>query len=143
MNRFSDEVVGDYMTRRVKTVTRHVTLRRLLEMFDVDDFDGYPVQDEELIIGMVTKLDCLNSFILRPGVIVPRISDVMNKTAGDIMAPAFLYVVPSTKLARVVELMVEHRTRSMPVIDTNQHLVGIVAREDVIRTLSQCETMTN
>jgi CBS domain-containing protein len=34
--------------------------------------------------------------------------------------------------------MVEHRIRSMPVIEGDQRLVGMIAREDVMRTLRRC-----
>ena len=31
--------------------------------------------------------------------------------------------------------MIDHRLRSMPVIDSNQRLAGIISREDVMRAL--------
>ena len=34
--------------------------------------------------------------------------------------------------------MVDHRIRSMPVIDGDQRLAGIISREDVMRALQQC-----
>jgi CBS domain-containing protein len=34
--------------------------------------------------------------------------------------------------------MVEHRIRSIPVVDGDHRLVGIVAREDVLRALAAC-----
>ncbi|HET9535336.1 MAG TPA: CBS domain-containing protein, partial [Mesorhizobium sp.] len=33
---------------------------------------------------------------------------------------------------------VDHRIRSMPVIDNNQRLAGIISREDVMRALQRC-----
>jgi CBS domain-containing protein len=34
--------------------------------------------------------------------------------------------------------MVDHRIRSMPVIDGDQGLAGIISREDVMRALQRC-----
>ena len=54
------------------------------------------------------------------------------------MTPDFIYVRGETRLTRVLQLMVEHRIRSMPVIEGDQQLVGMIAREDVMRTLQRC-----
>ena len=68
---------------------------------------------------------------------VPRYDDLMSKVVADVMQPAFIYVSSETKLTRVLQLMVEHRVRSTPVIDA-ERLVGIVSREDVMRSLKRC-----
>ena len=41
-------------------------------------------------------------------------------------------------MTRVLQLMVDHRIRSMPVIDGDQRLVGIISREDVMHALQRC-----
>ena len=56
----------------------------------------------------------------------------------EVMTPEFIYVGPETKLTRVLELMVSHRIRSMPVIERNQHLAGMISRADVMRALQGC-----
>jgi CBS domain-containing protein len=38
----------------------------------------------------------------------------------------------------VLQLMVDHRIRSIPVIEGDQRLLGMISREDVIRTLQLC-----
>jgi CBS domain-containing protein len=69
---------------------------------------------------------------------VPRYDDLMNRTVADIMTTAFIYVGADTRLTRVLQLMVEHKIRSIPVIDNDHRLVGIIAREDVLRALAAC-----
>jgi CBS domain-containing protein len=53
------------------------------------------------------------------------------------MSSEFIYVGTDTKLTRVLQLMVGHRLRSMPVIDGDQRLAGMISREDVIRALQR------
>jgi CBS-domain-containing membrane protein len=36
----------------------------------------------------------------------------------------------------VLQLMVDHRMKSIPVLDTRQRLAGIIAREDIMRALA-------
>ena len=136
MYKFLQQTVADYMTRNVKTVTRELPVGELNEMFERDDFNTYPVEEDTQIIGLVTKFDVLKCFAFTPSQMVPHYDDLMNRTVADIMISAFIYVAADTRLTRVLQLMVEHRIRSIPVMDNEHRLVGIVTRRDVLRALS-------
>jgi CBS domain-containing protein len=134
--RFLEAVTGDYMTRDVQTVTRDLTIRQLGEMIDRDDYNTYPVEEDGQVIGIVTKFDMLKCFAFTPTQMVPRYADLMNRTIGDVMTSEFIYVRSDTRLTRVLQLMVEHRIRSVPVLDGGQRLAGIIAREDILKALA-------
>ena len=134
--RFLEDTAGSYMTKTVRTVTRGVTVRELGDMIKRDDFNTYPVEEDGQVVGIVTKFDMLKCFAFTSSQMVPRYSDLMNKTVGDVMTSDFIYVRSDTKLTRVLQLMVEHRIRSLPVIDGDSRLVGIIAREDVLKALA-------
>jgi CBS domain-containing protein len=136
--KFLQETVTDYMTRAVKTVPRGLTVRELGTMFERDDFNTYPVEEDAQAIGIVTKFDLLKCFAFTPNQMVPRYGDLMNRTVADVMTSEFIYVHPDTKLTRVLQLMVEHRIRSIPVMDGDHRLAGIIAREDILRALESC-----
>jgi CBS domain-containing protein len=140
MYKFLESSVADYMTCPVKTVTRSLTVRKLGEMFGLDDFNTYPVVENEHVTGLVSKFDFLNCFAFRPGHMLPRYEDLMSRTVGDIMTPEFIYVSATTKMTRVLQLMVDHRIKSIPVIGANSKLAGIISREDVMGALSCCIT---
>jgi CBS-domain-containing membrane protein len=126
------------MTRAVKTVTREMAVRELNQMFERDDFNTYPVEEEAQVVGLVTKFDVLKCFAFTPSQMMPRYDDLMDRTVADIMTSAYIYVSADTRLTRVLQLMVEHRIRSIPAIDSDHRLVGIIAREDVLRALAAC-----
>jgi len=134
--RFLQQTVAEYMTRAVTTVSRERTVRDLNQMFERDDFNTYPVEEDGQVVGLVTKFDLLKCFAFTPSQMVPRYDDLMNRTVADIMTSAYIYVGADTKLTRVLQLMVEHRIRSIPAIDNDNRLVGIIAREDVIKALA-------
>ncbi len=137
MYTFLAQTVADHMTHDVRTVTRGVTLRELGYLFEREDFNAYPVEEDSQIIGLVSKFDFLACFIFTPAQMIPRYEELMKRTVADVMTPEFIYVGAETKLTRVLQLMVDHRLRSMPVIDGDQRLVGMISREDVIRALQQ------
>ena len=138
MYSFLEQIVAEYMTREVKTVTRSVTLRELGVLFEEDDFNTYPVEENGQVVGVVSKFDHLSCFVFTPAHMMPRYDDLMKRTIADIMTPEFIYVGKDTRLTRVLQLMVDHRIRSMPVIDEGQRLAGIISREDVMRALQRC-----
>jgi CBS domain-containing protein len=135
---FLEETVAGHMTRAVKTVTRGLTVRELGAMFGRDDFNAYPVEEDAQMIGLVTKFDVLKCFAFTPSQMVPHYDDLMNGTVADIMTSEFIYVAADTKLTRVLQLMVEHRFRSVPVIDGDHGLAGMISRADVLRALESC-----
>jgi CBS domain-containing protein len=123
------------MTRTVRAVKRDLDMLQLSEMFEQDDFNSYPVEDDGQVVGIVTKFDILKCFAFSPSQMLPRYRDLMRRKVGDVMTPEFVYVSPDTRLTRVLQIMVEHRIRSIIVLDGTQKLVGIIAREDVIAAL--------
>ncbi|WP_375412418.1 HPP family protein [uncultured Bradyrhizobium sp.] len=135
MHRFLEASAGDYMTRTVKTVGRDTTMRELQRMFEEVGFNAFPVRENDDIVGLVTKFDFLKCFAFTTGRMVPGYDDLLSRRVAEVMTPEFIYVDAGTKLSRVLQLMVDHRMKSIPVLDAGQQLAGIIAREDVMRAL--------
>ena len=138
MYTFLEQIVEDHMTRDAKTVSRDLTLRELEDLFEKDDFNAYPVEEGSQVVGLVSKFDFLACFVFTPASMVPRYDDLMDQTVATVMTPDFIYVRGDTRLTRVLQLMADHRIRSMPVIEGDQQLVGMISREDVMRALRRC-----
>jgi CBS domain-containing protein len=111
-------------------------MRELQRMFDADDFNCYPVCDGDDVVGIVSQFNFLKCFAFNPGRMVPAYDDLLSRMVADAMTPEFIYVDPATKLTRVLQLMVDHRMKSLPVLDAAQRLVGIIARADIMRALA-------
>jgi CBS domain-containing protein len=138
LDTFLEQTTAGHMTRATRTVTRDLTLRELEDLFEKDDFNAYPVEESSQVVGLVSKFDFLACFVFSPATMVPRYGDLMKRTVANIMTPDFIYVRGETKLTRVLQLMVDHRIRSMPVIEGDHRLVGMISREDVMRALQRC-----
>ncbi len=126
------------MTRNARTVSRWVTMRELEGLFEREDFNAYPVEEDSRVIGLVSKFDFLANFKFLPSYMIPRYDDLMKRTVGEVMTPDFIYVREETKLTRVLQLMVDHKIRSLPVTEGDQRLVGMITREDLMRALKRC-----
>src|SRR5262249_19675336 len=135
MYEFLQETVEDNMTGAVRTVAPETTVADLYRLFAADGFDAYPVVRGDALVGIVSKLDALKVFGLSQDHILPQYAEGMATTVDQIMNSDVVTVDAESRLQRVLELLIAHRVKSLPVIDSARHLVGIVAREDVMRAM--------
>jgi|APAra7269097403_1048558.scaffolds.fasta_scaffold07625_1 CBS domain-containing protein len=137
MYEFLQETVVNIMTKRVRSVVPETTVGELYRLFEADGFDAFPVVQDNVLVGMVSKLDALKVFTLGQDQILPHFTDGMASTVGAIMSSDIIAVDAETKLQRVLELMVRHRVKSLPVVNERRNVVGIIAREDIMRAMER------
>jgi CBS domain-containing protein len=137
MYRFLEYRAGQYMTHPVTAVTRNTTLRELEALFEKHDFNAFPVIAGKDMVGLVTKFDFLKAFAFTTGQLLPRYDELMKRTVGDVMTEAVVHVEPTAPLTRTLQLMINLKARSFPVVAPDGHLVGIIAREDIMRALKE------
>jgi CBS-domain-containing membrane protein len=137
MYRFLECTVGQYMTRPVKTVTRSTTLRELEALFAKHDFNAFPVVEEHDLVGLVTKFDLLKAFAFPTGQLLPHYNDIMKRTVAEVMTEAVVHIEPAAPLTRALQLFIHLKARSVPVLSTDKQLVGMIAREDIMRALKE------
>jgi CBS domain-containing protein len=136
MYEFLQETVADFMTRTVRSVTPETTVADLYRLFAADGFEAYPVVRDDTLVGMVSKLDALKPFAFTEDQLVPHYKDGMATTVDEIMSAGVVAVESETHLQRVLELMIKHRIKSLPVVDEWKNLLGIIAREDIMRAMA-------
>lgn len=138
MYEFLQETVATNMTTPVRSVAPETTVRDLYRLFEADDFDAYPVVRDDKLVGVVSKLDALKVFTLTQDEILPHYEDRMAMPVDAIMTSEVVAVEPDASLQRVLQMLVQHRVKSLPVVDRWRQLVGVIAREDVMQALSRC-----
>ena len=138
MYEFLEETVEHNMTSHAKAVAPEMTAGDLLRLFATDDLDAYPVVSNGKLVGIVSKADALKAFALTPASILPHYDDMMGTTVDEIMTRHVMTVDSQTRLQHVLQLMGTHHFKSLPVVDQNNRLKGMIAREDVIRALARC-----
>ena len=137
MYRFLEATATQYMTCAVTTVARQTTMRELEALFEKHDFNSFPVVEEGRILGIVTKFDFLRTFAFTTGQMVPHYDELMRRPVAEVMTEAIVHVEPATPLTQVLRLMVNLKSRSLPVFGPDRQLVGMISREDVIRALKE------
>lgn len=132
--------IRDVMTAAPVFVTPGTSARDLVQRFERDAVSALPVANTDgTLAGIVTKLDLLRTLRSQyPGepVDVDRLTD---RCAGDLMRPGVFTLEPGQSLDAAIDLMVETRLRSLPVVERPRggapRLVGMVSQGDVLRAL--------
>ena len=127
--------VAHVMTRDPITVGPDTTLAEAEGILEARDFNGLPVVDaDRRLIGLVTKIDLLRAFIFTQDAVVPHYDEIMRRPVASVMTRTPHVLAPDVPLTRVIEMLTQTGFKSFPVVDGTR-LVGIIAREDVLRGL--------
>lgn len=139
MYEFLEYLASDVMSKST-TVGPDATLAEVERLLEQTGFNGVPVVADGALVGFVTSLDLLAAFHCSPDVMLPPYDQIMRRLVSSVMVREPAVVQPRTPLTRVLEKMVATRNKSFPVVDPHgNRLVGVVAREDVMRALRRAD----
>ena len=133
---FLELQTGSVMTKHVLTIPKQMTLRELDGLFKVHDFNSFPVVENGCLIGIVSKFDFLKNFIFTPSSVFPHYDELMKRTVEQIMTREVNTVHPTTPLTRVLQMMVDLKAQSLPVVDEKNQVLGIISRGNIVAALN-------
>ncbi|MCP5197784.1 MAG: CBS domain-containing protein [Gammaproteobacteria bacterium] len=135
MYEFLQYQVRDAMTPEPIAISPKAKLREAEGLFELHDFNGVPVVDEQRhLLGILTKFDLLKAFSFDFHTLVPHYDEIMEQPVERVMTPYPASVEPQLPLSRLLQKLVEMRAKSLPVVEESR-LVGMIAREDVLKAL--------
>lgn len=147
--------VGDIMTTDVQSAKLDTSVLEVARLLFEHQFTGVPVVDNEgKIQGIITEYDLLSrgdhihiptyvemfSQLKKAGKaekLKKEMKEIASLTARDLMTADVVSITPDTSITVVAELFVEKHINPIPVVDDENHMVGIVSRSDVVRSVTQ------
>jgi len=147
--------VSQIMTTDLITLTPETEITRAAEILLTNRINGAPVIDETgRLVGILCQSDLVAQqknlpvptiFSLLEGYIQissrkieKQVQKIAALTVAEAMTPDPVSVQPDTGINAVAALMVDNNFHTLPVVDGTK-LVGIVGKEDVLRTLISSE----
>jgi CBS domain-containing protein len=142
----------DIMTVKIVTVSPETKIDQAAKLLLENHFNGLPVVDQEgRLEGIICQDDLIvqqkrfplpSIFTILDGVIPLTSSKHLEKeiqkmaatTVGQAMSTDPVTVNPETTVEEIVTLMVQKNIHTIPVVEKGK-LVGIVGKEDILRTL--------
>ncbi|MCX9084227.1 MAG: CBS domain-containing protein [Candidatus Methanoperedens sp.] len=129
-----EKKIEDVMTKNVITVTRDTNLRELRDLFNLYDYNAFPVVENEVIMGVVTKLNFLKIFSFDPDRLIPDLKSIYAQNAGDIMSKRIIAVCSGESIQKAAKKMLDNRVRAVLVTDKEKKkLKGIITRGDIMK----------
>ena len=128
------------MTTDVVAVNPDTTVRDIARLLSENRFSAVPVVAGTALVGIVTEGDLLRREELgtdTPDRAAVRDADYVKqhgRRARDVMTPDVVTVTEQTSLTEIAEMMGAKHIKRVPVMRSGR-LVGIVSREDIVRTL--------
>lgn len=145
-------LVEDYMSKRVFTVAPDETTHTVLSIMAGNKVSRVVVVRSQKPVGIITGRDLLPMSTLfgpdtyetiRELFISRRESEVLIPSgisavflARDIMRHDPITIAKDSDLADAAHIMVRNRISGLPVVDSNNDLVGIVTKTDIARALA-------
>lgn len=103
------------------TLRQNAVVKDALKMMQELSIGGIPiVDDEEKLIGIVTNRDL-------------RFERDTERPLGEIMTRELVTAHPGITFAEAAEILQQNRIEKLPVVDDNNHLVGLITYRDIIK----------
>ncbi len=142
----------DIMTREVITVTRDTTVEETAKLLTEHRISGLPVVEGRKVVGMVTEGDLIFQdrkldppafieilggviFLKDPNKYLEGFRKMIATRVEDLMTPKAISIGEDASTEEIAAIMTEKKVNRLPVLDGNGELVGIVSRQDLVKSL--------
>ncbi|MEW6170681.1 MAG: CBS domain-containing protein [Candidatus Omnitrophota bacterium] len=143
--------VKDIMAENIKSISGEISVKEAMDLLFKHKISGLPVLDKKgLLIGMFTEKDILKTvlpgyveqvgkFIYDedPKIVKKKMQNLGKIKVKEIMRKDVITVSSDTALGEVARLMLTQKVRRVPVVDKDKKVIGIVAREDIVRAFAK------
>jgi CBS domain-containing protein len=148
------KTVADIMTRDPATVLPDTPIRDAISLLAERKISGLPVVDKQgKLVGVISESDLMwqESGVTPPAYIMlldsviylenparyeRELHKALGQTVGEVMTKSITTIHPDKTVQKAAKLLLNRDIRRLPVVDRDNHLVGIVTRGDIMRVLA-------
>ena len=140
------------MLRDVPTVHRDTPLAETLDrLLETQKRRVVVIDDQQRVVGIITDGDVIRRAArrARPSALRSLVAwlgggerpaelevTARGRTAADVMTSPVVTVMLDTPIGEVIQLMITHRVKRLPVVDADGRLAGLIGRAGVLAALS-------
>jgi tRNA nucleotidyltransferase (CCA-adding enzyme) len=115
--------VSDLMSYSAQTVDANQRVSDVIQLVRRVGHEGYPVVENGAVVGLLTHRDAARAIE----------HDLGDLQVREVMLGGAYTLHPNESVSTLEQLMVETGWGQIPVVDNDNHLIGIVTRTDLIR----------
>jgi acetoin utilization protein AcuB len=132
----------DVMTEDPATISMTATVGDAVRMLQTLDVRHLPVVDDDgTLVGMLSDRDL--RALTFPEIVGEeyrgQIQTALEAPVSSVMSSDVVAVEVEDEISLIIELMLDHKIGAVPVVDSDDSLVGIVSYVDLLRQLSPDE----
>lgn len=143
--------VKEVMTREVTSIKPDDNAKEALEILFRKKISGLPAIDAQgKLVGMFTEKDVITyilpSYIENVGKFIyeenpkstkKKFQELGKMKVSQLMRKEVVITTEDVTLCEVARIMLTQKVRRIPVLDKSGKVVGIVAREDILKAIAQ------
>lgn len=150
----SDQPIAEVLTSPVFTLSADQTIEEALALLAEHKISGAPVVDDQgRLVGLLddtdlimsearlhapTTIEILGAYFTLPGArhrFEEELRVALGQFVGDVMEAEVQTVGTDATVEDVATIILDHEVSRVPVVDPDRHVVGIVTRGDLVRTM--------
>jgi CBS domain-containing protein len=133
------ELVKDWMTRNVVTITPGTTLPEAHRLMTEKRVRRLPVMRNDFLVGIITLGDVRGA---EPSgatsLSIWELNYLLSQLKiEEIMTRNLITISPYATIGQAAETMLEYKVSGLPVVDGEMKLVGIITESDIFRMVVQ------
>ena len=129
------ELVSDWMTRDVITITPKTSLKEAHDIMNSKSIRRLPVVSDGKVVGIVTLGDIRGAEPSQAtSLSVWEVNHLLAELKVDeIMSRKVASIQQTEIIGDAAKIMLEKKFSGLPVVDEEDHLVGIITESDIFR----------
>lgn len=142
--------IKEIMVKDVVTLSADITVKEAMDILFERKISGLPVVDKDRkLLGMFTEKEVISrvlpSYIENVGRFVydenpkatkKKLKDLSDVKIGTLMRKEVVTTTEDAALCEVARIMLTQKARRIPVLDKAGRVIGIIAREDVLKAFA-------
>ncbi|MEE4246541.1 MAG: CBS domain-containing protein [Kangiellaceae bacterium] len=132
-------LIKDLMTRNVITVGMDDTLTRVRSLFENHHFHHALVVEHLKLVGIISDRDLLKQLSPKLDTMAETRDDrkTLNQHCHLIMSRDLITIAPDETVYGAIALFNQHGVSCLPVVDQNEHPLGIVTWRDIFKEIER------
>jgi CBS domain-containing protein len=137
-------IVSDVMSSPAVTVRPEDSVKTALQLLDEHSVTALPVVSGDRLVGVLSEADVICDGVPRDlghhVSALPRdVEEGGLRVVAELMNHHPVYIGPDTDLSVAADLLNQTTVKSLPVVDGDGRVVGVVSRRDIVRVLARSD----
>jgi CBS domain-containing protein len=137
-------IAADVMSSPAVTVRPEDSIKDALRLLDDHSLTALPVVSDGRLVGVLSEADVIRDGVPRDlthhlGTLPVDAEQSGSRVVADLMNHHPVHVAPETDLSVVAALLDGTTVKSLPVVDADRAVVGVVSRRDIVHVLARAD----